>query len=47
MIVDAKENAKGIQESESYTVNPDSSWRLGCDRSKDGRSVRYVLNASR
>jgi hypothetical protein len=47
MFVDATENAKGHQESESYTVNPDSSWRLGCDTSKDGRSVRYVLNASR
>ena len=47
MFVDATENANGNQESESYTVNPDSSWRLGCDTSKDGRSVRYVLNASR
>jgi hypothetical protein len=47
MFEDATENAKGHQESESYTVNPDSSWRLGCDASKDGRSVRYVLNASR
>ena len=47
MFVDAKENTNGKQESESYTVNPDSSWRLGCDTSKDGRSVRYVLNAWR
>ncbi len=37
MFVEATENAKGHQESESYTVNPESSWRLGCDRSKDGR----------
>ncbi len=47
MFVDATENANGNQESESYTVNPDSSWRLGCDTSKDGRSVRYVLDAWR
>jgi len=34
----------GSQKSESYTVDADSSWRLGCDVSADGRTVRYVLN---
>jgi hypothetical protein len=47
MFVDAKEKTNGNQESDTYTVNPDSSWRLGCDTSKDGRSVRYVLDSWR
>jgi hypothetical protein len=37
----------GRQKSDSYTVDPESSWRLGCDVSTDGRSVRYALNAWR
>ena len=47
MFVDASEKTNGNQKSDTYTVNPDSSWRLGCDTSKDGRSVRYVLNTWR
>ena len=47
MFVDAPEKTNGNQKSDTYTVNPDSSWRLGCDTSKDGRSVRYVLDAWR
>jgi hypothetical protein len=27
----------------SYTVDPGSSWKLGCDTSTDGRPVRYEL----
>jgi hypothetical protein len=47
MFVDAPEKTNGDQKRDTYTVNPDSSWRLGCDTSKDGRSVRYVLDAWR
>jgi hypothetical protein len=47
MFVDAPEKTNGDQKKDTYTVNPDSSWRLGCDTSKDGRSVRYVLDAWR
>jgi hypothetical protein len=47
MFVDAQEKTNGDQKGDTYTVNPESSWRLGCDTSKDGRSVRYVLNAWR
>jgi hypothetical protein len=47
MFVDAPEKTNGDHKSDTYTVNPDSSWRLGCDTSKDGRSVRYVLDAWR
>jgi len=47
MFVDAPDKANGNPKSDTYTVNPDSSWRLGCDMSKDGRSVRYVLDAWR
>ena len=47
MFVDAPENTNGNKKSDTYTVNPDSSWRLGCDTSKDGRSVRYLLDAWR
>ena len=47
MFVDATEKTNGNHKSDTYTVNPDSSWRLGCDTSKDGRSVRYVLDAWR
>jgi hypothetical protein len=36
-----------ISKSDSYTVDPDSSWRLGCDTSTDGRSVRYVMQGWR
>jgi hypothetical protein len=36
-----------IPKSDSYTVDPDSSWRLGCDTSTDGRSVRYVMQGWR
>jgi hypothetical protein len=47
MFMDATEKTTGNQKRDTYTVNPDSSWRLGCDTSKDGRSVRYVLDAWR
>jgi hypothetical protein len=47
MFVDAPEKTNGNQKRDTYTVNPDSSWRLGCDTSKDGRSVRYLLDAWR
>lgn len=36
--------ANSRRKRETYTVDADSSWRLGCDLSADGRSVRYVLN---
>ena len=39
--------ANGSQKSDTYTVDPDSSWRLGCDATTDGRSVRYELKAWR
>jgi hypothetical protein len=35
------------QKIHSYTVDPGNSWRLGCDASKDGRRVRYVLKSWR
>jgi len=44
---EASDKTNDTQKSDTYTVNPDSSWRLGCDTSKDGRSVRYVLDAWR
>ena len=44
---EASEKTNDTRKSDTYTVNPDSSWRLGCDTSKDGRSVRYVLDAWR
>jgi hypothetical protein len=34
----------GRQTRETHAVDAEGSWRLGCDVSKDGRSVRYVLN---
>jgi len=33
--------------SDRYTVDAESSWRLGCDASSDGRSVRYVIQGWR
>ena len=47
--VTVSEDAAGTPKTSqnSYTLDPDSSWRLGCDTSTDGRSVRYVLNAWR
>lgn len=47
MFVDTPDKTNGEHKSDTYTVNPESSWRLGCDTSKDGRSVRYVLDAWR
>jgi hypothetical protein len=47
MYGDAAGTTNGSRKSDSYTLDPDSSWRLGCDASTDGRSVRYVLNAWR
>jgi hypothetical protein len=47
MFVEASEKTNGNQKSDTYTINPDNAWRLGCDTSKDGRSVRYVLDAWR
>ena len=44
---DAAGTTNGGGKSDSYTLDADSSWRLGCDASTDGRSVRYVLNAWR
>ena len=41
---DAAGTTNGRQKRDSYTVDADSSWRLGCNASTDGRSVRYVLN---
>ncbi len=35
--------ASGGGKSDSYTVDPGSSWRLGCDTSADGRRLRYEL----
>jgi hypothetical protein len=45
--VDATENTSASRQRDTYTVNPDSVWRLGCDTSKDGRPVHYVLDAWR
>jgi hypothetical protein len=47
MYQDAAGTTNGSRKSDSYTLDPDSSWRLGCDASTDGRSVRYALNAWR
>ena len=47
MYEDAAGTTNGSRKSDSYTVDSDSSWRLGCDASTDGRNVRYVLNAWR
>jgi len=44
---DAAGTTSGRLRSDSYTLDPDSSWRLGCDASTDGRSVRYELKAWR
>jgi hypothetical protein len=41
---DAAGTTSGRQKSESYSVDADSSWRLGCNALTDGRSTRYVLN---
>jgi hypothetical protein len=41
---DAAGTTDGRRKSETLSVDADSSWRLGCDVSADGRSVRYVLN---
>jgi hypothetical protein len=35
--------AAGGGKSDSYTVDPGSSWRLGCDTAADGRRLRYEL----
>ena len=47
MYQDGAATTKGSRKSDSYTLDPDSSWRLGCDASADGRTVRYALNAWR
>jgi len=47
MYEDAAGTTKSSGKSDSYTVDPGSLWRLGCDASTDGRSVRYVLNGWR
>jgi len=44
---DAAGATNPISKSDSYTLDPDSSWRLGCDTSTDGRSVRYVMQGWR
>ncbi len=44
---DAAGTTNGSRKSDSYAVDPDSSWRLGCDAATDGRRVRYVLDAWR
>ena len=44
---DAAGATSPISKSDSYTVDPDSSWRLGCDTSTDGRSLRYVMQGWR
>jgi hypothetical protein len=41
---DAAGTTAGNQKSDSYAVDADTAWRLGCSVSADGRSVRYVLN---
>jgi hypothetical protein len=33
----------GGGKSDSYTVDPGGSWRLGCDTATDGRHLRYEL----
>jgi hypothetical protein len=40
---DGAGTANGGPKSEIYTVDPGSSWRLGCDTSSKGRHVRYEL----
>jgi len=40
---DGAQPASGSGKSDSYTVDPGSSWRLGCDTSADGRRRRYEL----
>ena len=41
---DAAGTTNGRQKGETLSVDAESSWRLGCDVSTDGRIVRYVLN---
>ena len=41
---DAAGTTDGGQKRQTLSVDADSSWRLGCDASADGRRVRYVLN---
>ena len=40
---EAASGANSSEKSASYTVDPDSPWRLGCDTTRDGRRVSYVL----
>jgi hypothetical protein len=40
---DSAQTASPGGKSDSYTVDPDSSWRLGCDTDSDGHRVRYEL----
>jgi len=40
---DGAQTANGGGKIDSYTVDPGSSWRLGCDTSADGRRLRYEL----
>src|SRR5262245_20390068 len=47
MYEDAAGTANDSRKSDSYAVDPDSAWRLGCNASIDGRSVRYELKAWR
>jgi hypothetical protein len=41
---DAAGATTGRERRETHAVDADGSWRLGCDVSKDGHDVRYVLN---
>ena len=40
---DGGQNSTPGGKSDTYTVDPGSSWRLGCDTTTDGRKVRYEL----
>jgi len=41
--VDGAQTANRDGKSDMYSVDPESSWRLGCDTDSDGRRVRYEL----
>ena len=40
---DSTQTASRGGKSDNYTVDPASSWRLGCDTTTDGRRVRFEL----
>jgi hypothetical protein len=42
---DAKGPSKAKSRTDTYAVDPQGSWALGCDVTRDGAPVRYVLDS--